>query len=149
MIRFIEESDIKNVVALGKKLHEESPIFSGNKWNELKAIQMAERIISNDRECGILAFSEGKLVGMILGFIDTHYFSDDEFLSEYFVYVEQSKRGSKLGISLLQAWINWGRINGIEETWMQYSTNINLEKTDKFFQKIGFNKIGYIYKRGT
>jgi GNAT superfamily N-acetyltransferase len=84
---------------------------------------------------------------MILGLIDTHYFSDDKFLSEYFVYVDKDKRGSSIGLKLLKKWLEWGQLYGVEDVWMQYSTDINKEKTHKFFQKIGFNKIGYIYNR--
>tara|TARA_R100001594_G_scaffold143333_1_gene191180 strand:- start:2027 stop:2476 length:450 start_codon:yes stop_codon:yes gene_type:complete len=148
MIRFIQEKDIDDVLNLGKKLHKESPIFNVYKWNEEKARKFIIDIIYDDNQCGILAFDDNlDLSGMILGYIDSFYFSKEISLQEHFIYIEKEKRGTKMVFKLLKEWVEWGKSKNAIDVWLKSTTGINRDKTSKLFNKLGFSEIGQTYRR--
>tara|TARA_E500000305_G_C3977431_1_gene215033 strand:+ start:334 stop:780 length:447 start_codon:yes stop_codon:yes gene_type:complete len=147
MIKFIEEKDIDDVLNLGKEFHNESSIFNVYKWDENKSRNFISKIIKNKDKCGILAYNGDELVGMILGSIQTFYFSNEKSLDEYFIYIKKEKRGTKLVFKLLTEWVEWGKQFNVSDVWLKSTTGIKSKKTNKLFERLGFKQVGSMFRR--
>ena len=148
MIKHITEEDIEKALKLGKELHNESPIFNKYKWDDKRAKEFAHDIISDDTQCGILEYNGDELVGMLFGYVDRHYFSNDISLQEHFIYVKDTKRGAKTVFKLIKEWASWGAKLGAKDIWVYCNTGIDYKKANTFFKKIGFKVIGTQLRRG-
>ena len=147
MIRHATENDIENILKLGKELHNESPVFNVYKWNDEKAKRFVSDLVADEYQCGILAYDGDELVGMILGCIESFYFSNETSLDEHFVYIKEHKRGTKLVFKLIKEWVNWGKQYNVSDIWLKSTTGINSDKTNKLFNRLGFTQIGTMFRR--
>ena len=144
MIRNMQEKDIDNVLNLGQDFHKESPIFNKYKYNNNKFKSFIKHIIQDDSSIGVVAYRDDELIGMILGNVEEHFFSDVKTLDEYVIYVKKKYRGGKTVFKMIKEWSDWGSKMGAKDIWAWNTSGIN---SNKFFKHIGFKEVGTVLRR--
>ena len=145
MIRFALACDVDRLVEMFGKLHAESHYSNLPLSNEKLRAFFAGLI-----DDGFLMVSQrdGKIIGMMAGAIHEHYFTDALFASDYVLYVEPAFRGGMTAARLLDSFTAWAIKAGADVVTVGTTTGINADQTGRFFEGMGFEKIGGLYQLG-
>ena len=141
------EKDVPEVIELGARMHQESRY---NRWEYDKnyCAEMAKRVLS---EKGLffsdIAREEGKLVGMMFGFLNRIPFCNASAAIDLIVYVIPEKRNGRLAMKLIKDYERWARIVGAEEIQLGVSSGTNPDKVAKFYNRLGYTSYGHFLRK--
>lgn len=146
-LRPATHDDIPMLIELGRRLHAETR-FSKFRFDPDRVKENLDAVLRDMR--GVYCFlvaedSVGYVVGGLLGNIERHLFSDQPIatLIEYGVLPE--KRMSGGGYRLLLAFRIWAEKRGACELNLGVNSGIALDRTDRFFRRLGFQVTGGNY----
>ena len=89
------------------------------------------------------AFDDNKLIGFISGMHQEYFFSSNKKVSDLGFYILPEYRGSRAAIKLLKELENWAKSFGVEDLYLGQTTAINIEKTQKFYERLGYKTVGF------
>jgi len=146
-IRAMTKDDVEKCLELGQAMHEES-YFSFLTFNKEKLLALWVSITDYPQMfCGFVAEEGDEIVGLFVGGVSPHWFSDDLFASDMALYVTPSHRGSSAAVRLLKAYDIWATESGAKVINLGISTNINQDRTQKLYHKLGYKDMGLFNRR--
>lgn len=155
MLETPKAEDIKKMVDLGKLMWEEGAFKVTKRYDRAAAfdftVHALEEYLSNNgfyvKVCKE-ASGDHEVYGMIIGQIVPYFFCPDQFMAvDHVVYVHPDRRGSPAGVKLVRGFEKWAQEIGATEMSIGVSTGIHPEKTHGFYQKMGYNWTGGVYKK--
>lgn len=143
MIRQFEPEDWPEFIRLMHALHEEGATST---------LRFSERdMLQNIKRPGlfhILAIDPaGNVVGVCMGWVEKTFFGPDMVAHQHIFYVRPEARGSVYGKELMSAFEMWAKDSGAKEIWVSQATGINVERTQRFFNILGFETVGCIARK--
>lgn len=145
MIRPIMPTDVFKLVDLAQVMHNEGRYKKFN-FNKKK---LTNDFLWHMANSTLIAFVEekgGKIVGAIVGVIDTYFFGDDYLIVDKGLYVLPEHRKGKTGAKLLRAYIDAAKKLKVKEIVMGTSNMENPDALDPLYKKVGLLKVGSLYK---
>lgn len=146
MIRAATEADIERIVEFGAQLHAESRFarlpYSVDKCRALAASMVAEP----DGHCALIAERGGEPIGVMLGFIDEHFFTDARVASDVMLYIVPQCRGGLAGPRLLDHFTAWALSKQVEMVEIGISTGVNVEASTRLYQRLGYRPVGIVFE---
>ena len=138
MIRHATADDIEAVIALGKRMHAESPRFRHMPFREDKLQALAKPLLST----GILVVAEAdrEVIGMAVGFVMENFFTDYRVASDLAIYVDIEFRGGPWFLRLIRAFETRARELQADEICIAAATEINTELTASLFERLGYRR---------
>jgi GNAT superfamily N-acetyltransferase len=91
------------------------------------------------------ALDGDELVGFGAFVITAHYFTDELIASDIIVYVRPERRGSSAAVKILKNYILWADQQKATHITLGISTGIHPEKTQAFYERLGFKTIGTMH----
>ena len=91
----------------------------------------------------LVSIGDNKIVGFIAGVKSTYFFSTKPKISDIGFYVLPKYRGSSSAVKLIKALENWAKENNILDIAIGQTTAVNMEKTQQFYNKLGYETVGY------
>ena len=85
---------------------------------------------------------EGLMVGFFLGHICRYFFSQAKASYDLAFYVTPEFRGSSSVVQLINAYETWAKSRGVKQIYLGQSTGVDMEKTDRLFNRLGYTKLG-------
>ena len=145
-IRRMSEQDIEPMVEMGAAMHAESA-FVVLDYSRDKCRDLCRRYIAHpDVNFGVVAEKDGRLIGMLMGYVTDYYFGDDKIACDILWYMDPEHRGSRVGIRLLEAFQDWSKERGASEVCIGISTAVAFERTGALLQRLGYLHVGGNYK---
>ncbi len=136
MIRKATIGDIPQILEWGRAMHLESG-YSELDFSVAKIVGMARRMVGATSEC--LFVSDN---GFFAGGMAEYWFGGDRKTFDYALYIEPESRGSSQSVRLVRAYIEWARSVGAKRCHIANTTEVNIERVEKFFLALGFKRIG-------
>ena len=93
------------------------------------------------------ALEDNKTVGIGAFMCHPHYWCDVMIASDLMVYVIPERRGSTAAYRLIKAYEKWAVEFGASEITLGISSGINVERTSKFYQTLGFECEAVMFKK--
>ena len=145
MIRAGTSADIPRLVELGAMLHGSS-VFRAIKYDPAKVAATLDGLV---RGAGVLfvAEREGMVIGGLAGGITEYWFSREKVGFDYSFFIEPSERNGFTAMKLIRAMEIWCKGQGARELQMGITTGINVDNTSKFYELVGFQNAGPIFKK--
>lgn len=146
-IRFATDEDIPAFVELARTFHALTR-FRTYDFNADRLIANFKGVIDNPRgtHCFFVAEdSEGKQIGGLIGCVESHFFSDKLVASVVHYDVLPEKRMGGAGLRLLTAFKKWAENRGAFELSAGVNSGTDIDKTDRFLRKLGFQRTGGNY----
>lgn len=138
--------DLPEIMAMGEALHAESPRYAMCSYNPAKVEALARQVIPAGG--AHVAEMNGKIIGMIAGFVVDRWFGDDKMASDYTFYVKPEHRKGRAALLLVRAFEGWAYLNGALDIVPGTSTMLDAEGTARFYEKLGYERSGYgFFKR--
>ena len=117
---------------------------------EVPASPLSERkvldVIKSAMKKGIVIVAEveGKIIGSLGGMANSDWWSDQKHLSDIWFYVSPDKRNSRAAVKLVKCFIKIGKEIKMKVKLGHYYSG-DIERKDKFFDRLGFVKAGSLY----
>jgi GNAT superfamily N-acetyltransferase len=150
MIRKITIEDIPEIVKIGRLMHDESSyrdfFYSDGVCSELIKIWLEKE----DMYFLMCEEKDGEIRGCIICCLVPHMYGDgrDLVASDLIVYVKPEYRGSSIFLKMVMLYESWAKKNGAKRICLAHSCEINDDKTDKIYQKLGYKYFAKAFKKG-
>ena len=89
------------------------------------------------------AIENDKLIGFISGIYNEYFFSTKKRVSDLGFYVLPEYRGTRASIRLLKDLEQWALDLGSKDLCLGQTTAVNIEKTQKFYERLGYKTVGF------
>lgn len=100
-----------------------------------------------DKYCFFVA-EEGKILSGILGgYLTDYYFCQEKLACDSVLFVKPEYRGSSAAMKLVRTFRDWAASRKAREVCLGVSSGVNLERTNRFYEKMGFTRVGGVYKQ--
>ncbi len=149
-IRFARSEDIDACIELGRRVQQMTRL-SRYPYEEQRVREQLKRLIQIGQQvrkshCLLLAEDgEGRLVGGLIGCIESHLFSSLPVASVISYGVLPGSRMSGAALRLMRAFMNWARQRGAVEINAGINSALDVDKSGRFLEKIGFIRTGGNY----
>ena len=147
--RIRDEADVEKMIELGAKMHAESR-YMDIPYDRAKLAEYGRAAIENPFTWGgfLVEDEEGKVYAMIGGFKAPFYFSSDVFqVTDFFIYVDKSKRGGLAAARCLKALEEWAGNVKAYEIVFGISAGINDETAERFYKGLGYTQVGTLMRK--
>lgn len=146
-VRYARMSDVPALVELGRRMHAESPRFVRLAFDPQRLAGVATNLIPNKDCCILVGDNDGPLIGMFVGFVMQHFFSTASYASDMALYVTPEERGGSLAVRFLRRFESWSRDKGAAELVPGISTEVEVERTARLYERLGYKRSGLIMRR--
>ena len=136
--------DIPQCLSMGEDMHKESR-YRNLSWNPEKVEKLFEKIMESPNGIFLVTENGNGLTGFLFGAVTTYYFGDDKYAFEYVLYVKPGNRGSRCAAELTKGYIEKAKSLGAKEEHIENTTMVETERTEKFFERMGFHRTGGNY----
>jgi GNAT superfamily N-acetyltransferase len=146
MVRRANIADVPALVALGRLLHAEASSYSHTAYDADKVAQTLATVIAGG---GVFVHeTAGEIDGGFAGMIMERWFSTDRMALDLSLFVRADRRGGVIACRVTDAFLQWCKAEGIaaRDVVIGVSTGINAERTGKLYERLGFERIGGIYR---
>ena len=140
------EDNLGDVLRLALTMQRESDYAAVPFDVEQTAHSVLNMVVRNPNGFGVLAYHDGKPIGMICGGLAPYVFSRGSLASDYAWYVLPDHRGSSTAIRLLGMFRQWATDRGATELYMGITTNVEADRTGQILQRMGFDHVGGNYR---
>ena len=148
-VRKWTRSDFPRIVELGQKIHDESTYYVVYGFDESKVLAVLDRLEQSPScESFVWEDSSGVIRGFIIGAVSRPLWFEELSAEDIVFYVEQDARGRGVGVRLLTAYVRWAQSMNAEHIRLTTTSMIDVEATDKVYQRLGFVPIGINYVFG-
>lgn len=150
-IRFAEPKDLPALVELGARMHAMTR-FRSQPFNAQKVAQAFADLMNKGQQKYVFLVAEdsqGKIAGGLIGLVEQQIFSDDWTASVMHYDVLPEARMGGYAVRLLKAFEQWAKNRKVIEITLGVNSGVDLETTGRFVQKMGYQKVGENFVKGT
>lgn len=151
-VRVATPSDVDEMVAMGRALHDESPRYRHLPFSESRLRRLSGKMSGSllAPDCVFLvAEVDGVIAGMMIGLLVERWFCDERFATDLTMYVKPEFRGSRAFVRLLEAFERWVDEQGVQDIALGVSTEIHPAETVRIYERRGYSLAGHtVVKHG-
>ena len=136
--------DIPEMLILCELMHSESSYDFIMPNEEKMESFLFSKIDMENSFCYVL--KKEKTIGLLVANIETYFFSNSKIAVDYIFFIKNEYRKSSGAYKLLMKYIEWAKESSVVEIMLSTTTGVKMEKVGKLYEKIGFKKVGLIYK---
>ena len=142
-IRDMTPDDILDVVILGKQFVKSLGSFYGG-VNNTKLRETLEQLVELEQFKGLVLCDNETPVGMLIGIVNSVWYSDTVLATELAYYVDEDYRGSRKSLELFYRFEEWAKQIGANYCIM--SGTEELKSLDTLYLRKGYvkNEINYV-----
>jgi hypothetical protein len=132
--------DMSTVLSLLADMHQESELEAVN-WNKVT------HIVTDCVSQGLVLVAvtdDNEIAGSIGGAVSSEWYSDAPLLGDYWFYVRPEHRATPAAFKLVKAWKDIAK-SGDLAIKMGHVLGEDIDRKDKMFEKLGFEKLGSMY----
>lgn len=146
IIRTMEHMDITDCIEIGKRLHAESE-YNCLAFDEQKSVEMFKYMLGDSGHIIFVAEDDSGIFGMIGCECSAPFFSSEAFAAEHFIYVTPEKRCGTAFYRLFERFYHWASTKKVKSVYLMHSTGINTDVVEKVYDRLGFSRVGSIFRR--
>ncbi|WP_162559897.1 hypothetical protein [Methylobacterium radiodurans] len=147
-VRLLTDDGLAEAHLLAKALHQES-IYRNIRFDDAKVKALLKSACDNASPFTVCFIYKrrGRMSGILLGYVSEYFFSRDRIAQDLFLFVPRKARGGVIALMLIRRFKKWAQTQGAKELCLGHTTGIDPEKAHHFFDKLGLNRVGSIYKQ--
>lgn len=146
-IRFARLEDIPTLIEIGRAYHSESR-FKVYDYDLEKLTASLKALIEDatGTRCFFVADDkEQKPYGVLLGHIESYFFSNLPVAQTILFWVHPEHRGGSAAVKLVTAFKKWAENRNAFEIAIGVNSAVHVNRADRFFKKLGFQLTGGNY----
>lgn len=133
--------DIQQVISLGHQMHEESPVFRENLFDDQRISNLLHHALSvpNDM-CVFVNVEDDIITGGFIGIAQENWYGPDREASDVALFIRKDKRGGMLAARLVKSYEKWAKEVGVGVVNLGVSTGIHRDKTAALYKRLGYSQ---------
>lgn len=143
MIEMYQPEMLGEAIKLAKNMIAESA-FSRRNFNPEKFAKVLE---SPDVYFAFYRNDKHEIIGGFMGAVTYSFFGDDVIASDFALYIEPEHRGGMGAVRLVRDFESWAIGLGAKEIYIGQSTGVEPERTVQFYERLGYQKVGYTTRK--
>lgn len=128
-------------------MHSEG-IYSSISLSEYKLKNFIFNKIEANKSLVTVLVSNDKIIGLLIADIQEYFFSTEKISIDILFFIIKSKRKSFGAIKLLKEYFSWANSYGVKEISLSTTNGVEVDKIEKMYSKLGFTRVGIMYKKG-
>lgn len=144
MIRNATLIDLPALLALGERMHAESPHFRQITFSAGKLAETLVDVLDSPNGFLMVGDAKGEIAGVMVGLAVEHWCSTDLVATDLALYVKPEFRGSMLAARLIARYKSWAHALGAKIISVGISTGVNVEQTARLYEAMGFKRFGVL-----
>lgn len=140
-VREATPDDIEGILMLGEAMFKESQ-FSMYDFDKNKVTDQLHSLIDEEDSLLLIATQENELLAGFAAKYSEHWFGKCMVSYDILFFIAPKSRGSIVAKRMITKYIEWAKNKQVDEILIGNSTGGNTESTDRFFQLMGFQRIG-------
>jgi len=146
IIRPARYEDIDILLEMNFRMHHEGA-YAFLPFDFEKVRKLIRSFIANpDTRCVFVAEEGNTIAGLFMVYLTDYFACNEKLACDVVLFVDKQYRGSTAAMRLIKAFHDWAIAHQAREMCLGISTNINAERTGKFYERMGFTHVGGIYK---
>ncbi len=146
-VRPIRLADIPCLIDLGELMHTEGA-YRFLPFERARCEALLRRCIDQPASwCGLVAEADDGPAGMLIGVRSPYVFCSESVASDVILFVRAGSRGARHATAMVDDFIAWARRHGAREVCISTSLNVDVPGTDAFVGKLGFVRVGGVFKQ--
>ena len=143
-----KKEDFKQMIDLGEKMWREGA-YKNISFSKDKLEKMGNKLIDKPNlAMGFVAKDNDKLIGMIIVYLKSYFFSDDVFCHDLMLFVDPEKRKNiKVPIKLINMALDWAKEKGAKEFRPASSVGVQTKKVEKLYNFMKFETVGNVFRK--
>jgi len=97
---------------------------------------------------GLVVEDDDGIYGLMVAFISEHWCSTDRIAYDFGLYIKSEKRGGMAAIRMIRYYKKWAEERGAKMISLGTSTGVNTERVSRLYERLGFKKVGYLFRKG-
>lgn len=149
LVRPVQREDVVPLVEIGKVMHKES-VYAHLDYDIEKLHQLGEGIAANpdsDWAAFTAIAATGERIGMLVGYIAEHTFGRDKVAQDFINFVLPERRGIMAGKAMIHMFEDWAKRKGVAEVYLGITTGVEVERTAKLYERLGYERAGILFKK--
>jgi GNAT superfamily N-acetyltransferase len=147
MIYDMHPDDWDDALRLAKELHAESPTFRAMEFHDEAFRHYFDQVI-NPKQPDLVGWvlkdnADAPVYGGMIAALIPPFYSQDKFAVDLTIFVEQNRRGGRGAVMLLKKYKAWAQYRGAKQIQLGIGTEINLQRTTRFYERMGFKVTGH------
>ena len=140
--------EVARIVDLAEAFHELSD-FRNLPFSRQKVHGLIIALSSNHPRHAFAKVAEidGEVVGGMFAMLMEPHYSECSVVQDYGVYVDMTKRSSRIGFALVEDMLKWATSSIAKEIWLGETAGIEAEAVQRLYEHFGFRKQGTLYRR--
>lgn len=140
-VRLALASDEDAIVDLGRMNAEETK--QADVFSERRAREVIDEYLAKANPTIFVADHRREVVGFLIAYTGLYEHRDGFFTSQRVLYVRPDHRGSRAAILLMKELVRWSTELGAAEIVGGNDNGFQSERTARFLEHFGFEKVGY------
>jgi GNAT superfamily N-acetyltransferase len=137
--------DVKDALKLARRMHSEGA-YAFLPFEPAKVLAGILACSTQADHFAALALRAGAVVGFLGGALTTYPFCSERLAHDLGFYVAPEARASTAAVRLLRAFRAWALERGAREVSLGVSTGGRHERIERFYTRMGFTKMGGVYR---
>lgn len=139
--RFDPDVHLADAVRLGRMYYEEAGF-------EHFSVRKFLQIAMNPNLYAAVYRKDGKIIAGMIGFIAPNEFGEHPPMAKDIVlYVEPECRGGLAGVRLVRDFEKWAKEHGVSTVQLAQSTGLDVERTRRWYEALGYEVTGFVTRR--
>ena len=149
MLTRVTHQDTDEIVALACSLHAES-YYARLQFSEGRVRALIATCVERDQVYyGKIVRHGGQIIAGLCGCIYPYHMCDGTYAQDIAFYVAKEARCKSVApIALIRDFVQWGYAKGAEEIMLSTTSGINEDVITAVYERLGFARVGTIFKRG-
>jgi GNAT superfamily N-acetyltransferase len=144
MLREATLDDLDQLLAIGRRMAEESPRFGRLQFDaERLAVTLRAAIESPYAFTWVCARGD-RVVGCMFAVLTPHWFSPDLTSCDLALFMLPEHRGTLAPARLLNAYATWARGRGAKHILFGVMTGVHVEETVRLCERLGWRRAGVV-----
>jgi len=140
-------SDVNLLIDLCIEMHKEG-YYANISLDDRKLQWYLIKNIKSDNSLVLILKNKADVVGLLIAEVVEYFFSQELLAIDSLFFIRKDKRKSIGAMKLLKAYFKWAQSLNVTEITLSSTNGIEVEKLEKMYAKLGFNKVGFMYKKG-
>ena len=147
LVRTATLQDLDTLVDFGKRLTKESTRFEKQGFSEALAREFFAELIEKLNSIFLVCDEYSNPVGTLIGAMSIEWRTGQKLAFEQGVYVLPEYRGTGAATDLIKTFKQWSAIHNADRIQIGTITGIQASRTVKFYEKLGFELVGYVLEK--
>ena len=138
--------DLTGIVRLGEEMHRETA-FSNIEFSVERTALETMRCILDPAYFANIALRDGKVVGILFGYLEQPFFTEQVAGYDCVWYVDRATRNTMVGPRLLSQFEAWTKAHGGSIVFTTLGSNYKSDRVGKLMERMGFEYQGGFYRK--